>query len=134
MDKKELALSLHNRKFNCCQSVICAFAQETGVDALTLFKMAEGFGLGMGGMDCTCGALSGAVMAAGLINSDGSLDAPASKADTYRLSREIASRFQEKCGSAVCRELKGTDTGKVLCSCQDCICNAVEITQEVLGL
>ena len=50
MDKKELAVSLHNRKFNCCQSVICAFAQETGVDALTLFKMSEGFGLGMGGM------------------------------------------------------------------------------------
>lgn len=68
MDKKELAVSLHNRKFNCCQSVICAFAQETGVDALTLFKMSEGFGLGMGGMECTCGALSGAVMAAGGID------------------------------------------------------------------
>lgn len=134
MDKKELAVSLHNRKFNCCQSVICAFAQETGVDALTLFKMSEGFGLGMGGMECTCGALSGAVTAAGLINSDGNLDSPATKADTYRLSRELTTSFREKCGSTVCRELKGIDTGKVLCSCQDCIRNAVEAAQEVLGL
>lgn len=130
MDKKELAVSLHNRKFNCCQSVICAFAQETGVDALTLFKMSEGFGLGMGGMECTCGA----IMAAGLINSDGQLDSPATKADTYRLSRELVKRFRQKCGSTVCRELKGADTGEVLCSCQDCICNAVEAAQEVLGL
>ncbi len=134
MDKKELAISLHDRKFNCCQSVVCAFAQETGVDALTLFKAAEGFGLGMGSADCTCGALSGAIMAAGLINSDGNLDAPASKADTYALSREIVSRFREKCGSVICRELKGEDTGKPLCSCQDCIRYAAEIAQEVLGL
>lgn len=88
----------------------------------------------MGGMECTCGALSGAVMAAGLINSDGNLDSPATKADTYRLSRELTTSFREKCGSTVCRELKGIDTGKVLCSCQDCIRNAVEAAQEVLGL
>ena len=90
--------------------------------------------LGMGGMECTCGALSGAIMAAGLINSDGQLDSPATKADTYRLSRELVKRFRQKCGSTVCRELKGADTGEVLCSCQDCICNAVEAAQEVLGL
>ena len=73
-------------------------------------------------------------MAAGLINSDGNLDSPATKADTYRLSWELTTSFREKCGSTVCRELKGIDTGKVLCSCQDCIRNAVEAAQEVLGL
>lgn len=134
MDKKELAIALHDRKFNCCQAVACAFAQETGVDVATLFKAGEGFGLGMGCMDGTCGALSGAILVAGFLNSDGNIDAPATKADTYKLSKEMLSRFREKCGSTVCRELKGVDTGKMLCSCPDCIKNGVEVVEEVLGL
>ncbi|MDO4293898.1 MAG: C-GCAxxG-C-C family protein [Eubacteriales bacterium] len=134
MDKKELAISLHNRRYNCCQSVVCAFADEVGRDSRTLFEAAEGFGLGMGGMDATCGALSGAVMLAGLANSDGNLEAPATKADTYRRSRELVERFGQMCGSTVCRQLKGVDTGKVLCSCPDCIQNAVGLVQEVLKL
>lgn len=134
MDKKELAIALHDRKFNCCQAVACAFAQETGVDVPTLFKAGEGFGLGMGCMDGTCGALSGAILVAGLKNSDGNIDSPSTKADTYQLSREMLSRFREKCGSTVCRELKGVDTGNVLCSCPDCIRHGVEVVEEVLGL
>lgn len=134
MDKKELAIALHDRKFNCCQAVACAFAQEAGVDVATLFKAGEGFGLGMGCMDGTCGALSGAILVAGFLNSDGNIDAPATKADTYKLSKEMLSRFREKCGFTVCRELKGVDTGKMLCSCPDCIKNGVEVVEEVLGL
>lgn len=134
MDKKELAIALHDRKFNCCQAVACAFAQEAGVDVAALFKAGEGFGLGMGCMDGTCGALSGAILVAGFLNSDGNIDAPATKADTYKLSKEMLYRFREKCGSTVCRELKGVDTGKMLCSCPDCIKNGVEVVEEVLGL
>lgn len=134
MDKKELAIALHDRKFNCCQAVACAFAQEAGVDVAALFKAGEGFGLGMGCMDGTCGALSGAILVAGFLNSDGNIDAPATKADTYKLSKEMLNRFREKCGSTVCRELKGVDTGKMLCSCPDCIKNGVEVLEEVLGL
>ena len=75
------------------------------MDEKTVFQAGEGFGLGMGGMDATCGALSGAVMLAGLKNSDGAIDAPGTKQDTYKLSRELVSRFKEKTGSTVCREL-----------------------------
>lgn len=134
MTKKELAIALHDRKFNCCQAVACAFAQEAGVDVPTLFKAAEGFGLGMGGMSGTCGALSGAILLAGFVNSDGNLDAPATKADTYKLSKELLERFREKCGSTICQELKGIGTQKVLCTCPDCIANAVETVTQVLKL
>lgn len=41
MNKKELAIANHDKKYNCCQSVICAFADEAG----------EAFGLGMGGVE-----------------------------------------------------------------------------------
>ena len=134
MNKKELAIALHDKKFNCCQAVACAFAEEVGVDEQVLFKAGEGFGLGMGCMDGTCGALSGAIMLAGFKNSDGNIDNPGTKASTYQISKQLLSAFQEKCGSTICRELKGVETGKVLCTCPDCICNGVEVVQEVLGL
>ena len=134
MDKKELAIALHDKKFNCCQAVACAFAEEVGIDEAALFKIGEGFGLGMGCMEGTCGALSGAIMLAGLKNSDGNIDAPATKADTYKLSKELLQKFVERTGSSVCKELKGVETGKVLCSCPDCIKIGVEVAQEVLKL
>lgn len=134
MTKKEEAIALHDKKYNCAQAVACAFAKEANVDMEILFKACEGFGLGMGGTECTCGALSGAVMLAGFVNSDGNLNDPKTKADTYRLSKELTKRFQEKNHSVVCKELKGIETGKVLRSCPGCIEDAVEIVQEVLNL
>ena len=134
MDKKELAIALHDKKFNCCQSVACAFCEEIGVDEQTLFKAGEGFGLGMGCMGGTCGALTGAILLAGFKNSDGNLENPATKASTYQLSKQLFEAFEKKCGGTVCRDLKGVDTGKPLCSCPDCIRNGVEVVQEVLGL
>jgi len=134
MDKKEVAIALHDKKYNCCQSVACAFCKEVGVDEQVLFKAGEGFGFGMGGADGTCGALSGAIMLAGFKNSDGNLEAPGTKASTYQLSKQMLEMFREECGSTVCRELKGMDTGVPLCPCPDCIRIGVEIAQQVLGL
>ena len=68
-DQKEKAIELHDKGFNCAQAVACAFAEETGIPEEILFAACEGFGLGMGGMAATCGAVSGAVMLAGLKNS-----------------------------------------------------------------
>ena len=134
MTKKELAIAKHDKKYNCCQAVACSFCKEIGVDEETLFRAGEAFGLGMGCMDGTCGAVSGAVMLAGFKNSDGCLANPGTKADTYKLSREILKRFEEKNGTIICRELKGIDTGKVIRTCPGCIEDAVEIAQEVLEL
>ena len=134
MTKKEKAIELHDKKYNCCQAVVCSFADELGVDEQTLFKAAEGFGLGMGCMECACGALTGAVMAAGFKNSDGNTDSPATKAATYQLSKKLVSEFEAKTGSTICKTLKGIDTGVMLCSCPDCIRAGVEVVEEVLGL
>lgn len=134
MTNKERAARLHGNGYNCCQAVLLTFCDELGVDPVTAFKIGEGFGLGMGGMENTCGALSGAIMLAGLKNSDGDLDHPKTKAGTYRISRELTEAFKEKTGALVCRDLKGIDTGKVLCSCPKCIDSAVQIVEEILGL
>lgn len=134
MTKKELAIVLHDKKYNCAQAVACAFAEEIGIDMQTLFQACEGFGLGMGCMNGTCGAISGAVMLAGFKNSDGNTENPGTKASTYQLSKMILDKFEEKNQSPRCRDLKGVDTGTVLRSCPGCIEDAVDIVQEVLGL
>lgn len=133
MTKKEFAISLHDKKYNCAQSVACAFAEDLNIDPQLLFKACEGFGLGMGCMNGTCGAISGAVALLGMKNSDGNLEAPATKVSTYQLSKELLEKFHQKNGSTICKELKGVGTGTVLRSCPGCIEDAVEIVEEILN-
>ena len=89
MTKKELAIALHDKGYNCCQSVVCAFKDELDVDEATLFKAGEGFGFGMGNSNGTCGAVSGAVIPAGLLNSTANYDGPNSKPHTYDICKKI---------------------------------------------
>ena len=103
-----------------------------GIWLLALFKVTEGLGLGMGGMNGTCGAISAAAVLAGLKDSTGDLELANSKAVSYKDARECIARFLEKNQSVVCRDLKGVETGNVLRACPDCISDAVEIIGEVL--
>lgn len=132
MTREETAAMLHQKGYNCCQSVACAFADCVDIDPVVLFKLCEGFGLGMGCMEGVCGALSGAVILAGLKNSDGNLEHPASKAATMKLSREMLQEFTSRTHALLCKDLKGAETGKVLCSCPDCIRIATEIAEKTL--
>lgn len=128
----EKALDNHKKNYNCCQAVACAFCDQVGVDEKTMFKLTEGFGLGMGCMDGTCGAVSGAIVLAGMQNSTGDLEAPNSKANTYKLSKQIVQAFKEKNHSIVCKDLKGIETNQILRSCDGCIEDAVRIVEEIL--
>lgn len=57
-----------NDKLNCAESVLKALLTTCGEECpVELLKVATGFGRGMGQAGCTCGALAGAVMAAGLL-------------------------------------------------------------------
>ena len=130
---KAQADSLHRQGYNCAQAVICTLAPQLGIDADAAFRLAEGFGAGMGGMSETCGAISGAIMAAGQATSAGTAD-PTSKGRTYQLSREIVRLFREKNGSTICRELKGIGSGAgPLRTCPGCIDDAIDIALDVLA-
>ena len=96
-----------------------------------MYKIAEGFGLGMGMMD-TCGALTGLFMLIGMKNSGGVEQAGKTKADTYKKTREYAAKFKEINGSVYCKELKGVETGKILAPCDKCILDAVELAEQFL--
>ncbi len=133
MDKKEYAISLHDRGCNCAQSVFCAFAKECGLDESIMMKTAEGFGLGFGGMEGMCGALSGAVMLAGIKYADGNIEAPKTKKTTYAVAKKLCEEFEEKCGSLICKKLKGIESGKPLMPCTEYIKIGVELAENVLG-
>ena len=111
------------KEMNCCQAVLVAFADRLGKGEDDLLRLGSGFGSGMATMEGTCGALVGAVMVSSLLSPEG---------EARNSSRAIMSRFKELCGGAtICRDLKGIDTGKVLCSCEDCVRNAVRAAGEV---
>ncbi len=130
--RTEKALELHKKGFNCAQSVALPFCEELGVDPEVISRAAEGFGGGMGGFELTCGALSGAVMVAGLKFADGDLEAPRSKKGTYSVADDIGKKFTAECGSYLCPIIKGLKGGKVLKRCNDCIAVGVKLAEEAL--
>ena len=132
-DRVKSADELHRTGFSCAQSVAVACADLVDVPKETLFKATEGFGAGMGTMDGVCGALTGGLLIAGLKNSTGNLVNPKSKASTMKISKAMLTSFHEKCGALICRDLKGVDTGKMICSCPDCIKHGVEVVEEQLA-
>ena len=129
--RKTIAIEKHNLGYNCAQSVALTYADLVDIAPEQLFKITEGFGLGGGNMQGTCGAISGAIALIGLLNSCGDLEHPSTKAQTYALGREILERFKAQNGSVLCHELKGVSTGKALRSCPDCIMDACQLFEEL---
>ena len=129
-ERVKLADELHRKGYSCSQSVAVACADLVDVPKGFLFKATEGFGAGMGTMDGVCGALTGGLLIAGLKNSTGNLATPKSKSATMKISKAMLTSFREKCGALICRELKGVDSGKMICSCPDCIMHGVEVVEE----
>lgn len=132
MTRIDETIKRHDKGYNCAQAIACTYCDLVGMDEETMFKVAEGLGLGVGCMEGSCGAVTGACLLAGCKNSTGNLDKPNSKASTYKLSREIMQKFKEKNSTTTCKVLKGVETGKLLRTCPDCIRDAAAIVEEVL--
>ncbi|MEN6350171.1 MAG: C-GCAxxG-C-C family protein [Syntrophomonas sp.] len=90
---------------NCCQAVIIAACQAyqvpVGPDVLSAADM---FGSGMGS-GCSCGALSGMMMAAGIFQQY------ASHPSGAKLSRKLHDEFKEQFGATCCRVIKSRRKG-----------------------
>lgn len=121
MDRAEKALEeKHQMGINCCQAVLLAYKNELGKNEDELLRLGSGFGGGIGCTEGTCGALVGAVMAASLTGN----------ADTHknRNAAQILQQFKNACGGeTICGKIKGIQTGKAVCSCDDCVKNAIRI-------
>lgn len=106
---------------NCCQAVLLALKDQTNMSEEELRRLGAGFGLGLGNMEGTCGALIAAAIIAGFNTNV-----------TKAAVRELNERFKQMCGAITCEDIKGRYTGKVLCPCDDCVRNAVLAYGELL--
>lgn len=135
MDRKELAVHLHHQDFNCAQAVTCAYCNVLGCDPQTAFRLSEPLGLGMGTLN-TCGCVTAMALVIGMKVSDGNLDQPETKKESYKMMKKAMGMFEMKRGSTICKELRKEVEGKPLpeikLHCDGCIKDAIEILDYLL--
>lgn len=97
---------------NCAQSTLIGICKNTecDVDLDKLAKLTIAFGGGIGGTfdEGTCGALTGAVMALGIVEED--------KDNLMPYTKELFNKFQEKYGSVTCGAITNKGEDKTLCT------------------
>lgn len=107
LPRAKLARAFFEKGYNCAQSVLLAFDEETGLDDTDAARLASSFGGGIGRLREVCGAFSGLCMALGMIRGyDDPADAEGKKAQ-YQTIQKLAGQFRDANGSIVCRELLG---------------------------
>lgn len=109
---------------NCTQAVLCTYCDYTDLDEETIKHVGNGFAVGMGNMEGTCGAIVGAGVVLGLATKD--------KAKAVRGMRQLMDKFQQRNGATQCKLLKGVGGGKVLRECPLCVADASEFLEELL--
>lgn len=93
----------------CAESVLQAVAEQAGIESPLIPRIATGFCSGVARTKGMCGAVSGGLMALGLIfgrdNPEVTVDA------TYVKIREFLAAFKKQYGSDNCFDITGYDLG-----------------------
>ncbi len=143
ISKIEKAIDTFSRGYNCAQAVFSTYAPSFGIDEAKALKISQGFGSGMGRLQEVCGAVTGAFMVIGAQNGSADLDNTPAKEDTYAQIKAFNTRFRERHGTILCRDLLGIDLNteegqqelweKNLLStvCARCVRDAAEIIEEL---
>ena len=108
----ERAKELFNSGYNCCQSVVLAYADIIGLEPTLAATVSAPFGGGRGRLREVCGAVSGMTMVAGFLSPSPTADNPAAKKANYALVQQFAESFRAQNGAIVCRTLLGLDHAK----------------------
>jgi C_GCAxxG_C_C family probable redox protein len=137
----EIAIALFDGNFNCAQSVFAAFASQFGMDESLMLRMASPFGGGVARRGHICGAVTGGLMALGVLRG---ADTPLGKEAVYRMGQEFIQRFESRHGSILCRVLldfdistetgwqQAREKGLFKSTCPEFVRDAVEIAQDML--
>jgi C_GCAxxG_C_C family probable redox protein len=142
--RKEIAKNYFLGSFNCAQSVLVSFSDIINIDEKELLKLASSFGGGMGKMQLTCGAVSGALMVLGHFFGKEDKDDRKALEKNYQLVREFMEKFIEEFGSENCKSLikcdLSTDEGRKYfvenkigsTFCVDLVTKSIEILENIL--
>lgn len=145
MTTADAAIERFKQSYSCSQSVFSALAERFGIAPELAFRLAAGFGGGIGRTAQTCGCVTGAVMAIGLTHSGVTPEENRVEKDkTYEKVQCLLREFAEHNGSTDCLDLLGCDLGTpegrefahkhelLKTRCANFIRDAVEITERIL--
>lgn len=104
-ERAERARELFHEGYNCCQSVLLAYADVYGLEEELAKKMSCSFGGGMGRMREVCGTCSAMFMLAGMELPSTIPGDTTSKMENYALVQELAENFKKETGSIICRDM-----------------------------
>ena len=96
----EKVLEFHKEGYNCAESIIKAFNEDTGLDIPV--SVASPFGAGMC-VGSTCGAITGTLMAVGALRGRKTSE---EKNNSRTITKEVITTVKEKYGTIECIELK----------------------------
>ena len=108
--------------YNCCQAVLVPFAAEMGVTEEQAYKMGAHFGSGMR-HGSTCGAITGALMALGMMGYDEAAAA------------EILRSVRQGHGALDCATLLRTSHEAGIprkTHCDGIVCDMVQVVEEIV--
>jgi C_GCAxxG_C_C family probable redox protein len=103
-------------KFNCCESTIIRIDEAKPLPGFDtdVMRLASNFGGGGAGWGSLCGAVSGSVMAVGLLLGTEGTESPEefqSKRERMReITQEIMQEFESRWGHVNCYDLLGVNT------------------------
>ena len=91
-ERVERAKALHKQGYNCCQSVVMAYADKLPIASEDAMNVAAPFGRGLSGCRELCGCVSGMAMVCGLTGHTADV-------------RPLVEKFREEEGDIVCGRL-----------------------------
>lgn len=107
--KGKINIAIENLKagYSCSEAVLLTYGPQLGLDQELAFKIASGFGGGMGLLGETCGAVTAAYMVIGLKYGANSVKDSYSRELIYQSVADFSDLFKERNGSTYCRDLIG---------------------------
>jgi C_GCAxxG_C_C family probable redox protein len=107
MNKAEMAADLFFSGLNCAQSILSAFGDPYGIDLELAATLGRSLGGGVGRTGRTCGAVMGAALLIGMVNTNP--DETEAKKEVAFKVQEFMRQFEAIHKSCECKNLLGAD-------------------------
>lgn len=130
--REEKVLALHKQGYNCAQAFLCSYQDLLNLDEKELFKLGEGLGRGIAGLEeMCCIPILMSMICSYIETSDGNMENPQSKLKSYACGKCLAMDFKEQAGSICCHTLLKENKEKKRC-CSDLLKMGVTILDDCL--
>lgn len=140
------ALESFRTEQNCAQSVLTSYSDKLGFDKELALSITSGFGAGMGRLQKTCGAITGAFMLIGIYHDKYISDSDESKETTNAMIQQFNEKFTAIHQTTDCAKLLNcdlkTEQGQQYFHdnnllekvCEKCISSSIDIIDELIKL